>query len=1132
MSRYLSTFRYILLSVSLIFFIAGAVATASMQTPASPALEKVSLQLSWKHQFQFAGFYVAFQQGYFAEQGLDVEIREYQEGVDLVDEVTSGRADFGIYSDDLIFERMDGRPVVLLANYFKRYPLVFLAQPGLKTLDDLKDRKLMISSKGRKSMVVRAALHQAGLKPGENLELLPHTFDVGPLIRGEVDAMSAFRSNEPFFLDRQDISYEVIELSDALPGLGDINLYTSETQAALHPERTRAFVEASNRGWRYALDHPNETVDLILQRYKPQASREALLFEAGQVRELMLPEAFPIGAIIEERIRSVVQGFMAVDWQEDTAPLQGLLFERDGSALLTDEPVETKKPLLTPEEQAWIRQHPVFTIGGDSIPPFIIQDREKASGYVVDILRAISSQVGLEPEFKLNTTGLMYTGLRNGTLDVGLALIYSEKLDAWLEYSQPSVPIEYAIYTRIERKDITDLASLKGKTIAVIKDSVKIDLLKKYVPEAEIVLVENYPDTFQLVSQGKADAVIDVRSTTDFYLHSNVITNIHAVANLQFGNQPFMRAHYYGVRQDLPQLKSILDKGWNSLPTAQKERIWNRWFDSKTPGDNLLRLTAEEQAWLSKHPVVRVPVIDFPPYIYWDNGPQGIAVDTLNLAGSKVGFKVAYPQQMSRDEALEAVRSHEKVDLLPGVAFTPEHERSFDFSKTQNSFPLVIFTREKEKGIYGLEALAGQSVAVDKSFGTAALLNRRFPKIKLLVFDKTPEALKAVSSGSATAYVGMLTVAQHHIGLLGLNNLTVAAATGLDELKLAVAVRQDWPELASILTRGISAITTDEQNAIRRKYFVVDVQQTFDYRSMGKWILAILLLFAAILLWNYQLRRKVAKGTAVLRKHKQELEIVVEERTRELRKSRDNLEQRVEERTESLEKAHEQLRHAEKLSAIGQFSASIAHEINNPLTGVSNVLARLQRKLEVEEKEALMLGMARDECDRMQRLIQDLQSFNRPSSGEKSVFDLQKTIESILRLSKKEFSRHHIRVETRFSSAPTPVNAVEDQIKQVVLNLIKNSMEAMPVAGGLLTVTTGQENEFVSVTIHDNGSGISAEHLGQIFEPFFTTKSEVKGTGLGLSVSYNIIKSHGGELRVQSEPDKGTTFTLTLPVHT
>jgi ABC-type amino acid transport substrate-binding protein len=186
-------------------------------------------------------------------------------------------------------------------------------------------------------------------------------------------------------------------------------------------------------------------------------------------------------------------------------------------ALLADEPVETKKPLLTPEEQAWIRQHPGFTIGCFSIPPFIIHDREEITGYVVDLLKAISSQVGLEPEFCIQTVNSMNAGLRDGTLDAGTMLIYSAKRDAWLEYSQPSVPMLYAIYARSERKDITDLASLKGKTIAVIKGDVVNDILKKYVPESVIVPAKDYTEIFQLVSQGKADAVIQVRKPADYH---------------------------------------------------------------------------------------------------------------------------------------------------------------------------------------------------------------------------------------------------------------------------------------------------------------------------------------------------------------------------------------------------------------------------------------------------------------------------------------------------------------------------------------------------------------------------------------------------------------------------------------
>ncbi|MCK5915137.1 MAG: transporter substrate-binding domain-containing protein, partial [Deltaproteobacteria bacterium] len=199
------------------------------------------------------------------------------------------------------------------------------------------------------------------------------------------------------------------------------------------------------------------------------------------------------------------------------------VLENDKTALLPAERAKMKKVLLTPEDQAWIKQHPTFTIGGYSLPPFIIHDRDAPCGYLVALLKAISNQVGLEPEFSINTAELMNTGLRDGTLDVGMGLIYSAKRDAWLEYSQPSLPIEYAIYTRIERKDITDIASLKGKTVAVIKGSVTNAMLNKYVPEATIIQTKDYTETFQLLSRGKADAVIEVRNTADYYLYSHII---------------------------------------------------------------------------------------------------------------------------------------------------------------------------------------------------------------------------------------------------------------------------------------------------------------------------------------------------------------------------------------------------------------------------------------------------------------------------------------------------------------------------------------------------------------------------------------------------------------------------------
>jgi ABC-type nitrate/sulfonate/bicarbonate transport system substrate-binding protein len=157
---------------------------AAAETP----LRSVSLQLPWKHQFEFAGHYAAIQQGYYARRGLQVELREYQEGQDVIGEVVAGRAEFGLINSSLIQARLEGQPVKLLANYFKRMPLVILARPDIKRLSDLRGRRLMIDPKDLQSPLMRLAFETEGLIPGQNLTIVPHSFDATPLLRGEVDA--------------------------------------------------------------------------------------------------------------------------------------------------------------------------------------------------------------------------------------------------------------------------------------------------------------------------------------------------------------------------------------------------------------------------------------------------------------------------------------------------------------------------------------------------------------------------------------------------------------------------------------------------------------------------------------------------------------------------------------------------------------------------------------------------------------------------------------------------------------------------------------------------------------------------------------------------------------------------------
>ncbi|MBM9536872.1 ATP-binding protein [Desulfobulbus alkaliphilus] len=227
----------------------------------------------------------------------------------------------------------------------------------------------------------------------------------------------------------------------------------------------------------------------------------------------------------------------------------------------------------------------------------------------------------------------------------------------------------------------------------------------------------------------------------------------------------------------------------------------------------------------------------------------------------------------------------------------------------------------------------------------------------------------------------------------------------------------------------------------------------------------------------------------------------------------------------------EQLHHAQKMEAIGKLAASIAHEFGNPLLGIRFAIRDIQQRQGLDANDKKLLQLAENECDRMRKLIRDLQCFNRPSTGLKTRIDLHRALKDILLLHRNMLKKEKIRVVQEFAPQPLFVHGVEDQLRQVFINLILNAHDALVTqGGGVMTVTTAQETE-VWIRIGDNGPGIDPENFDRIFEPFFSTKSAVEGIGLGLPVSYGIIRAHGGTIEVESTPGQ-TTFSVRLPVNT
>lgn len=529
--------------------------------------ESVTVQLKWRHQFQFAGFYAAIQQGFYQQEGLEVSLRERHPGISVINEVTSGRADYGVGGIGLLAEYADGSPIRALAAIFQHDALVLIskAQSGIVSPYEMTGKRIMFDDSAGNDAVFLAMFADAGIS-SEDYKLIPQDQQLDSFINDRVDVMSIYRTDQLFALNQLGVTVNIINpQSYGFDFYGDI-LFTGDRELRNNPGRAERFRRATLKGWRYALDNPDEIIDLIINQYGSDASLEQLKHEFREIQKLILPDLIPLGQLDPARLRRSAQIYERLNIAPalSESQLEGFIYQSNAALR------------LSPEEQSWLEENPVIKLGIDrAFAPYEwINSENNYQGLAAEYIQLLQAKLGIEFEIITDKPWHEIIAMaKRGELDMLSCLNMSPERSEYLLFSQPYITNPVVIVNANRFGYIGALENLKGKTVAVEKNYHVQENLALNYPEINLLLTETTTEALKKVATGEADAYVGDAAYANYAIkQANLI-------NLQFAGQTQQyNAYRMGINPRHPHLQSIINKVLASISAEERQRIEQSWM--------------------------------------------------------------------------------------------------------------------------------------------------------------------------------------------------------------------------------------------------------------------------------------------------------------------------------------------------------------------------------------------------------------------------------------------------------------------------------------------------------------------------------------------------------------------------
>jgi len=1055
------------------------------------SFEKVSIQLKWKHSFQFAGYYAALEKGFYKEAGLDVTLKEVDFSKDFVKSVADGESEYGVGDSSLVVYRSNGTPIVLVTQIFQHSPLVFLSHrdSDIITPYDMVGKRVMFS------------LHKGGDAPFRAL-ILKTIGDLNKVdiydftsyqdfIDRRVDVISAYSTNQPYWLKKKGVEVNIIDpKSYGIDFYGD-NFFTSKKELREHPKRVELVRKATLKGWKYALEHQDEIIDLIIKKYATNMSKDQLKFQARGIFQMIMPDLIELGSYRDDRYEQVIKTYHQLGMVSK---------DHIDSDFFYHPPKEQK--IYTKEELKWIEKNPLVLVGGGpDWAPFDFVENGKYTGIANDFLSLISKKSGLKFKVIVDKWSNNLKKMKEAKIDLLDAVYFTEDRAKFMNFTKPYFEMLDYFFIRDDLK-VESLKDLDGKRVAMPRGYAHAQILKKEFPKIKIVWVDTFLEAIDAVLQKRADALFDTYISISYVLKKNSISTI--IPFKPYRGKEVKKLHMATVKTK-SMLNTIIDKALSSISDQERDRIYKKWI--KDPIDQSIKLTKEEREYLLQNrDITFTGDPNWLPFEAFDNDGKyiGIVADYLKELERLLPIKFHPRVVKSWQETLD-LSKNKKVDVISGDIDDVVLSKNYYPIKPYFKTPIVMIMRDDNSFVDDLDELKDKKIAIVKGYGYVSELKKRYKDINFLEAEDVDQLLDGVSSGEFDVALLSMPTAAYMIKTKGYQNLKIVGKTSV-VMKVTLFVLKSKPLLHSILQKAISSFDYKKSHQIAGKWQKVEFAKKIDYTLVYQIASAFVVFVLISLFWT------------------RKLSLEIKER------------RRVE---EELKKARQKA--LEASVAKGEFLANMSHEIRTPMNsiiGFSELLAKqIKDPVHKDYLNSIIKG-----GEALLSIINDILDLSKIEAGKLEIVLESTDIKELAKEMESIFSIKMIQKNLHFKldideSIPRYLLLDATRVRQILFNLIGNAVKFTNHGSITLSVKKLKEDRKkgkidLLLSVKDSGIGIKKEDLEDIFLAFKQQdgqdSAKYGGTGLGLAICKKLVDMMGGEISVESKEGKGSKFSIVL----